>query len=62
MPTGLANQFEREIAAIEKNCMYDLPLLCTSFDMDINDDEGDSVEIYTAFFGLGGDFFDDRIK
>lgn len=34
-------QFKRKIAAFEKNYMYDTPLLCIAFSMDINDDEGD---------------------
>ncbi|WP_209346671.1 hypothetical protein [Flavonifractor sp. AGMB03687] len=55
-------QFERKIAAIEKNYMYDSPLLCISFSMAINDNEGDYVAIYTAFFDLNGDFFDDLMR
>lgn len=54
--------FKRKIAAIEKNYMYDSPLLCIAFSMDINDDEGDYVAIYTAFFDLNGNFFDDLMR
>ena len=45
----------------EKNYMYDTPLLCIAFSMDINDDEGDFVVIYTAFFDLDGNCFDDQL-
>ena len=54
-------QFKRKIAAFEKNYMYDTPLLCIAFSMDINDDEGDFVVIYTAFFDLDGNCFDDQL-
>ena len=52
---------DRKIAAFEKNYMYDTPLLCIAFSMDINDDEGDYTAIYTAFFDLDGNCFDDQL-
>ena len=55
-------QFKRKIAAIEKNYMYDSPLLCISFGMDIYDEEGDYVAIYTAFFDLNGNCIDDQLR
>ena len=55
-------QFKWKIAAIEKNYMYDSPLLCISFSMDIHDDEGDYVAIYTAFFDLNGNCIDDQLR
>lgn len=54
-------QFKRKIAAFEKNYMYDTPLLCISFSMDINDEEGGYVAIYTAFFDLDGNCIDDQL-
>ena len=54
-------QFKRKIAAFEKNYMYDTPLLCIAFSMGINDDEGDYTAIYTAFFDLDGNCFDDQL-
>lgn len=54
-------QFKRKIAAFEKNYMYDSPLRCISFSMDINDDEGDYVAVYTAFFNLNGKCMDDQL-
>lgn len=54
-------QFKRKIAAFEKNYMYDSPLHCISFSMDINDDEGDYVAVYTAFFDLNGKCMDDQL-
>ena len=55
-------QFKRKIAAFEKNYMYDTPLLCIAFSMDIYDDEGDSVAIYTAIFDLDGNYIDDLMR
>ena len=55
-------QFKRKIAAFEKNYMYDTPLLCIAFSMDINDDEGDYVAIYTAIFDLKGNCIDDLLR
>ena len=55
-------QFKRKIAAFEKNYMYDTPLLCIAFSMDINDDEGDFVAIYTAIFDLDGNCIDDLLR
>ena len=55
-------QFKRKVAAIEKNYMYDSPLLRISFSMDILDDEGDYVAIYTAFFDLDGNGIDDQLS
>lgn len=55
-------QFKRKIAAFEKNYMYDTPLLCIAFSMDINDDEGDYVAIYTAIFDLDGNYIDDLMR
>ena len=54
-------QFKRKIAAFEKNYMYDTPLLCIAFSMGINDGEGDYTAIYTAFFDLDGNCFDDQL-
>ena len=42
--------------------MYDTPLLCIAFSMDINDDEGDFVAIYTAIFDLDGNCIDDLLR
>ena len=39
--------------------VYDSPLLCISFSMDIHGDEGDYVAVYTAFFDLNGNSIDD---
>ena len=55
-------QFKRKIAAFEKNYMYDSPLLCIAFSMDIYDDEGDYVAIYTAIFDLNGNYIDDLMR
>ena len=55
-------QFKRKIAAFEKNYMYDTPLLCIAFSMDIYDDEGDFVAIYTAIFDLDGNGIDDLLR
>lgn len=55
-------QFTRKIAAFEKNYMYDTPLLCIAFSMDINDDEGDFMAIYTAIFDLNGNYMDDLLR
>ena len=55
-------QFKRKIAAFEKNYMYDTPLLCIAFSMDINDDEGDYTAIYTAIFDLNGNYMDDLLR
>ena len=55
-------QFKRKIAAFEKNYMYDSPLLCIAFSMDIYDDEGSSVAIYTAIFDLNGNCIDDLMR
>ena len=55
-------QFKRKIAAFEKNYMYDTPLICIAFSMDINDDEGDYVAIYTAIFDLNGNCIDDLLR
>lgn len=55
-------QFKRKIAAIEKNYMYDAPLLCIAFSMDIYDDEGSYVAIYTAIFDLNGNWIDDLMR
>ena len=55
-------QFKRKIAAFEKNYMYDTPLLCIAFSMDIHDDEGDCVAIYTAIFDLNGNCIDDLLR
>ena len=55
-------QFKRKIAAFEKNYMYDTPLLCIAFSMDIYDDEGDFVAIYTAIFDLDGNYIDDLMR
>lgn len=55
-------QFKRKIAAFEENYMYDTPLLCIAFSMDINDDEGDFVAIYTAIFDLDGNCIDDLLR
>ena len=55
-------QFKRKIAAFEKNYMYDTPLLCIAFSMDIYDDEGDFVAIYTAIFDLDGNCIDDLLR
>lgn len=55
-------QFKRKIAAFEKNYMYDSPLLCIAFSMDIYDDEGDYVGIYTAIFDLNGNYIDDLMR
>ena len=41
--------------------MYDTPLLCIAFSMDIYDDEGNFVAIYTAIFDLNGDYIDDLL-
>ena len=55
-------QFKRKIAAFEKNYMYDTPLLCIAFSMDIYDDKGDFVAIYTAIFDLDGNYIDDLMR
>ena len=55
-------QFKRKIAAFEKNYMYDTPLLCIAFSMDIYDDEGGFVAIYTAIFDLDGNYIDDLMR
>ena len=55
-------QFKRKIAAFEKNYMYDSPLLCIAFSMDIYDDEGSYVAIYTAIFDLNGNCIDDLMR
>ena len=55
-------QFKRKIAAFEKNYMYDTPLLCIAFSMDINDNEGNYVAIYTAIFDLNGNCIDDLLR
>lgn len=55
-------QFKRKIAAIEKNYMYDLPVLCIAFSMDIHDEEGSYVAIYTAIFDLNGNCIDDLMR
>ena len=55
-------QFKWKIAAIEKNYMYDSPLLCSAFSMDIYDDEGSYVAIYTAIFDLNGNCIDDLMR
>ena len=55
-------QFNRKIAAFEKNYMYDTPLLCIASSMDINDNEGNYVAIYTAIFDLNGNCIDDLLR
>lgn len=55
-------QFKRKIAAFEKNYMYDTPLLCIAFSMDIYDEEGGFVAIYTAIFDLDGNCIDDLLR
>ena len=55
-------QFKRKIAAFEKNYMYDTPLLCIAFSMDIYDVEGAFVAIYTAIFDLDGNYIDDLMR
>ncbi|WP_130849612.1 hypothetical protein [Intestinimonas timonensis] len=55
-------QFKQKIAAFEKNYMYDAPLLCIAFSMDINDEEDDYVAIYTAIFDLNGNCIDDLMS
>lgn len=55
-------QFKRKIAAFEKNYMYDTPLLCIAFSMDIYDDEGGFMAIYTAIFDLNGNYIDDLLR
>ena len=55
-------QFKRKIAAFEKNYMYDSPLLCIAVSMDIYDDEGSYVAIYTAIFDLNGNCIDDLMR
>ena len=55
-------QFKRKIAAFEKNYMYDSPLCCIAFSMDICDDEGSYVAIYTAIFDLDGNCMDDFMR
>lgn len=55
-------QFKRKIAAIEKTYMYDSPLLCIAFSMDICDDEDSYVAIYTAIFDLNGNCIDDLLR
>ena len=54
-------QFQRKIAAVEQNYMYEPPLHCISISMDIYDSEGDYVAIYTAFFDFDGNCFDDQL-
>ena len=61
-PVAETYQFKRKIAAFEKNYMYDTPLLCIAFSMDINDDEGNYVAIYTAIFDLNGNCIDDLLR
>ena len=55
-------QFKRKIAAFEKNYMYDTPLLCIAFSMDIYDEKGGFVAIYTAIFDLDGNCIDDLLR
>ena len=55
-------QFNRKIAAFEKNYMYDTPLHCIAFSMDICDTEGSYVAIYTAMFDLNGNCIDDLLR
>ena len=55
-------QFKRKIAAFEKNYMYDTPLLCIAFSMDIYDEEGGFMAIYTAIFDLDGNCIDDLLR
>ena len=55
-------QFKRKIEAFEKNYMYDTPLLCIAFSMDIYDEEGGFVAIYTAIFDLDGNCIDDLLR
>lgn len=55
-------QFKRKIAAFEKNYMYDSPLCCITSSMDIYDDEGSYVAIYTAIFDLNGNCIDDLMR
>lgn len=55
-------QFKRKVAAFEKNYMYDTPLLCIAFSMDIYDDEGGFMAIYTAIFDLNGNYMDDMLR
>ena len=55
-------QFKRKIAAFEKNYMYDSPLFCIAFSMDIYDDEGSYVAIYAAIFDLNGNCIDDLMR
>ena len=55
-------QFKRKIAAFEKNYMYDTPLHCIAFSMDICDAEGSYVAIYTAIFDLNGNCIDDLLR
>ena len=61
-PLAVLPLSKRKIAAFEKNYMYDTPLLCIAFSMDIYDDEGDSVAIYTAIFDLDGNYIDDLMR
>ena len=42
--------------------MYDSPLLCIAVSMDIYDDEGSYVAIYTAIFDLNGNCIDDQLR
>ena len=55
-------QFKRKIAAIEKNYMYDSPLLYIAFSMAIHNAEGSYAAIYTAFFDLKGNCIDDPLR
>lgn len=54
-------QFKRKTAAIEQNYMYEPPLYCIFASMDIYDEEGGYVAIYTAFFDFDGICFDDQL-
>ena len=42
--------------------MYDTTLLCIAFSMDIYDEKGGFVAIYTAIFDLDGNCIDDLLR
>ena len=60
-PEDFQSFMRADYRTVAETYQFDSPLRCISFSMDINDDEGDYVAVYTAFFNLNGKCMDDQL-